>query len=191
MAFGAHQLDPEDDYPDFIIHMAWAVASAEVERGVALCGSGVGASIAANRSSEALFFELALEDLTQAAEMLRPIHEQSGRVDGWVSLEVSPPLAHDDKNTLAAAKELHAPGDCEEVLARFTKAGIDIDALATELQDEWARSSARSWKELMARIASKSEALNDPFGDVDSRNRGFELRRDHVGARKRGRCAVR
>jgi ribose 5-phosphate isomerase B len=47
--FGAHQLNSEDDYPDFIIPMAWAVASAEVERGVALCGSGVGASIAANK----------------------------------------------------------------------------------------------------------------------------------------------
>ena len=44
-----HQLNPEDDYPDFIISMAWAVAEAEVERGVALCGSGVGASIAANK----------------------------------------------------------------------------------------------------------------------------------------------
>ena len=47
--FGAHQLNPKDDYPDFIIPMAWAVAEAEVERGVALCGSGVGASIAANK----------------------------------------------------------------------------------------------------------------------------------------------
>ena len=47
--FGAHQLDPEDDYPDFIIPLAKAVAAKEVERGVALCGSGVGASIAANK----------------------------------------------------------------------------------------------------------------------------------------------
>ena len=47
--FGAHQLNPGDDYPDFIIPMAWAGAAAEVERGVALCGSGVGASIAANK----------------------------------------------------------------------------------------------------------------------------------------------
>ena len=47
--FGAHQLDPGDDYPDFIIPMARAVAAKEVERGVALCGSGVGASIAANK----------------------------------------------------------------------------------------------------------------------------------------------
>jgi ribose 5-phosphate isomerase B len=47
--FGAHELNPEDDYPDFIIPLARAVAAAEVARGVALCGSGVGASIAANK----------------------------------------------------------------------------------------------------------------------------------------------
>ena len=47
--FGAHQLTPEDDYPDYIIPLAKAVASGEVDRGVALCGSGVGASIAANK----------------------------------------------------------------------------------------------------------------------------------------------
>jgi ribose 5-phosphate isomerase B len=46
---GAHQLNPDDDYPDFIIPLARAVAAGEVERGVALCGSGVGASIAANK----------------------------------------------------------------------------------------------------------------------------------------------
>ena len=47
--FGAHQPNPGDDYPDFIIPLAKAVAAGEVERGVALCGSGVGASIAANK----------------------------------------------------------------------------------------------------------------------------------------------
>ena len=47
--FGAHQLNPTDDYPDFIIPLAKAVASGEVERGIALCGSGIGASIAANK----------------------------------------------------------------------------------------------------------------------------------------------
>jgi ribose 5-phosphate isomerase B len=46
---GAHQLNPRDDYPDFIIPLANAVAAAEIERGVALCGSGVGAAIAANK----------------------------------------------------------------------------------------------------------------------------------------------
>lgn len=47
--FGAEQLDPEDDYPDFIIPLARAVAAGQVDRGVAICGSGVGASIAANK----------------------------------------------------------------------------------------------------------------------------------------------
>jgi ribose 5-phosphate isomerase B len=51
--FGAHQLNPDDDYPDFIIPLAQAVAAGTVERGVALCGSGVGASIAANKVSGA------------------------------------------------------------------------------------------------------------------------------------------
>jgi transaldolase len=50
-------------------------------------------------------------------------------------------------------------GDCEDVLARFAKAGIDIDALATKLQDEGAKSFVKSWDELMAVIASKSAAL--------------------------------
>jgi transaldolase len=50
-------------------------------------------------------------------------------------------------------------GDCEEVLTGFAKAGIDVDALAARLQDEGARSFVKSWKDLMACIASKSEAL--------------------------------
>jgi ribose 5-phosphate isomerase B len=49
--FGAHQLNPADDYPEFIIPLARAVAAGKVERGIALCGSGVGASIAANKVS--------------------------------------------------------------------------------------------------------------------------------------------
>ena len=48
---------------------------------------------------------------------------------------------------------------CDEVLARFAKAGIDIDALAAQLQDEGAKSFVKSWNELMECIASKSEAL--------------------------------
>ena len=47
--FGAHHLDTDDDYPDFVIPLARAVASGAVERGVAVCGSGVGASICANK----------------------------------------------------------------------------------------------------------------------------------------------
>ena len=51
-------------------------------------------------------------------------------------------------------------GDCEEVLAEFAKAGIDVDALAAQLQDEGAKSFVKSWNDLMAVIASKSAALN-------------------------------
>ncbi len=47
--FGAQEYDPKDDYPDFVVPLAWAVAKGEVERGLALCGSGVGASVAANK----------------------------------------------------------------------------------------------------------------------------------------------
>ena len=60
------------------------------------------------KTGEALFFELALADLTQAADLFRPIWDRTNGVDGWVSLEVSPLLAYDTASTLAAAKDLHA-----------------------------------------------------------------------------------
>ena len=50
-------------------------------------------------------------------------------------------------------------GDSEEVLAQFAKSGIDIDALAAQLQDEGAKTFVKSWNELLAVIASKSAAL--------------------------------
>jgi transaldolase len=59
------------------------------------------------KSGEALFFELAIEDLRRAADLFQPIHQQTKTVDGWVSLEVSPLLAYDTASTLAAAKDLH------------------------------------------------------------------------------------
>jgi transaldolase len=59
-------------------------------------------------SDEDLFLELALEDLTRAADLFRPAHEATHGVDGWVSLEVSPKLAYDTPRTVAAARDLHA-----------------------------------------------------------------------------------
>src|SRR5215470_17843223 len=61
-----------------------------------------------NASTEEIFFELALEDLTRAADLFRPIFDETNGVDGWVSLEVSPTLVHDTASTLAAAKDLFA-----------------------------------------------------------------------------------
>ena len=55
------------------------------------------------KSGEALFFELALDDLTRAADLFRAVHDRTEAVDGWVSLEVSPLLAYDTASTLAAA----------------------------------------------------------------------------------------
>jgi transaldolase len=60
------------------------------------------------KSDEAVFFDLALDDLTRAADLFQPIYERTNGVDGWVSLEVSPILAYDTGSTLAAAKVLHA-----------------------------------------------------------------------------------
>ena len=60
------------------------------------------------KDGEALFFDLALDDITWAADLFRQVHDQTNGVDGWVSLEVSPSLAHDTMKTLAAAKDLSA-----------------------------------------------------------------------------------
>jgi transaldolase len=64
--------------------------------------------LAQGKSGEALFFDLAIEDLTQAADLFRPVHDLTNGVDGWVSLEVSPLLAYNTAGTIAAAKSLHA-----------------------------------------------------------------------------------
>jgi len=65
---------------------------------------------AAGKRGEALFFELAFEDLTRAADLLRPVHDKTNGVDGWVSLEISPKLAYDTAGSIAAAKQLSARG---------------------------------------------------------------------------------
>jgi transaldolase len=63
---------------------------------------------AEGKSGEALFFELAIDDLRWAADLFRAIHDRTNGVDGWVSLEVSPALVRDTAGTLAAARDLHA-----------------------------------------------------------------------------------
>ncbi len=68
----------------------------------------IGRKLAQGKSSEELFFELAIQDLTRAADRFRPIFERTNGVDGWVSLEVSPLLAYDTAGTIAAAKDLFA-----------------------------------------------------------------------------------
>ena len=88
--------------------------------------SAITARLNKGTSVEALFFELALEDLTRAADLFRPIHEKTNGVDGWVSLEVSPLLAYDTASTLAAAKDLFARANRPNLLIKIpgTKQGL-------------------------------------------------------------------
>jgi transaldolase len=78
------------------------------------------------KSGEKLFFELALEDLTRAADLFRPTFDRTNGVDGWVSLEVSPLLAHNTASTLAAAKSLHTRAGRPNLLIKIpgTKEGL-------------------------------------------------------------------
>src|SRR5262252_293127 len=78
------------------------------------------------KSGEELFFELALEDLTRAADLFRPIYDRTDGVDGWASLEVSPLLAYDTASTRAAAKSLHARAGRPNLLIKIpgTKEGL-------------------------------------------------------------------
>jgi transaldolase len=75
--------------------------------------------LAEGKSGEKLFFELALDDLRQAADLFRPVYDRTCGVDGWVSLEVSPLLAHDTKSTIEEAKNLHAQARCPNVFIKI------------------------------------------------------------------------
>jgi transaldolase len=82
--------------------------------------------LAQGKSGEKLFFELALEDLTQAADLFRPVFDRTCGVDGFVSLEVSPLLAYDTKSTIAEAKDLHARAQRPNLFIKIpgTKEGL-------------------------------------------------------------------
>ncbi len=82
--------------------------------------------LAQGQSGEQLFFELALQDLTEAADLFRPVYDRTCGVDGWVSLEVSPLLAHDTKSTIAEVKNLYARARRPNLLIKIpgTKEGL-------------------------------------------------------------------
>jgi transaldolase len=83
-------------------------------------------SAAKGENGEELFFELALQDITRAADLFRPIYDRTNGVDGWVSLEVSPLLAHDTASTLAEAKQLFARANRPNLLIKIpgTREGL-------------------------------------------------------------------
>jgi transaldolase len=134
--------------------------------------------VKASKSGEALFFELALEDLRQAADLFRPIHDQTNGVDGWVSLEVSPVLAYDAAGTIAAAKELHAraerpnlfikiPGTKEGILAieEAIFAGVPINVTLLFSREQYVAAAEAYRRGIERRIAA---GLNPDVASVAS-----------------------
>jgi transaldolase len=83
-------------------------------------------ALSKGKAGEELFFDLALSDITRAADLFRAVHDRTNTVDGWVSLEVSPLLAHDTATTLAEAKQLFARAARPNLLIKIpgTKEGL-------------------------------------------------------------------
>jgi len=102
-------------------------------KGGAAYDAAIREKLAAGKSGEALFFELALEDITRAADLFRPVHERTCGVDGFVSLEVSPLLAYDTRTTIAVAKALHARAGRRNLFIKIpgTKEGLPAIEEAT------------------------------------------------------------
>ena len=133
---------------------------------------------AAGKSGEGLFFELALEDLTRAADLFRPIHQATNGVDGWVSLEVSPKLAYDTASTVAAAKELSAraarpnlfikiPGNREGVPAieEAIFAGVPVNVTLLFSREHYVAAAQAYVRGIERRVAA---GLNPHVGSVAS-----------------------
>jgi transaldolase len=134
--------------------------------------------VKAGKAGEDLFFDLAVEDLSRAAGLFRPIHERTNRVDGWVSLEVSPLLAHDTKSTLAAAKGLHQragvpnlfikiPGTPEGLPAieEAIFAGVPINVTLLFSREQYLAAADAYMRGIERRVAA---GLNPEVGSVAS-----------------------
>jgi len=133
---------------------------------------------AAGLSGEELFFELALEDLTRAADLFRPIHEATNGVDGWVSLEVSPTLAYDAASTVTAARDLHRragrpnlfikiPGTAEGIPAieEAIFAGVPVNVTLLFSREQYVAAAQAYIRGIERRVAA---GLNPHVGSVAS-----------------------
>jgi transaldolase len=127
---------------------------------------------AAAPSTEALFFELAIEDLRRAADAFLPVHERTAGLDGWVSLEVSPQLAHDTESSVAAARELHAqaarsnllikiPGTREGLPAieEAIAAGIPVNVTLLFSADQYRAAAAAFMDGIERRVAAQQSPV--------------------------------
>jgi transaldolase len=129
-------------------------------------------------TGEELFFDLAIEDLRRAADLFLPVHERTDGVDGWVSLEVSPLLAHDAKSTVEAAKALHAragrrnlfikiPGTAEGRVAieECIAAGVPVNVTLLFSADQYRGAAEAYLRGIERRIAA---GLSPRVGSVAS-----------------------
>jgi len=91
--------------------------------------AGIHAKTLAGLSGEALFTELALEDLRRAADLFKPVFDTTHQVDGWVSMEVSPLLAADTAGSIAAAKKIHAQGRRDNLFVKIPGTPEGIPAI--------------------------------------------------------------
>jgi len=134
--------------------------------------------LAKGKSGEALFFDLALDDLTRAADLFRPVHDRTNGVDGWVSLEVSPLLAHNTASTIAAARELSAragrpnlfikiPGTTEGLPAieEAIFAGVAVNVTLLFSREQYVAAAEAYLRGVERRIAA---GLNPQVGSVAS-----------------------
>ena len=129
-------------------------------------------------TGEELFFDLAIEDLRRAADLFLPIHERTDGVDGWVSLELSPLLAHNTKSTIAAAKALHEragrpnlfikiPGTVEGRIAieDCIASGVPINVTLLFSADQYRGAAEAYLRGIERRVAA---GLNPRVGSVAS-----------------------
>jgi transaldolase len=120
-----------------------------------------------SKPGEAIFFDLALEDLRQAADLFRPVHDATAGMDGWVSLEVSPLLAHDAATTVKEAVQLHAraqrpnlfikiPGTNEGCAAieEATFAGVPVNITLLFSREQYAAAAEAYLRGIERRIAA-------------------------------------
>ena len=134
--------------------------------------------LAKGKAGEALFFDLALDDLMRAADLFRPVHDRTNGVDGWVSLEVSPLLAHDTARTIAAAKELSAragrpnlfikiPGTKEgfPAIEEAIFAGVAVNVTLLFSREQYVAAAEAYLRGIERRIAA---GLNPHVGSVAS-----------------------
>jgi transaldolase len=134
--------------------------------------------LARGKTGEGLFFDLALDDLTRAADLFRPVHDRTSGVDGWVSLEVSPLLAHDTVSTIAAARDLFAragrpnlfikiPGTKEGLPAieEAIFAGVPVNVTLLFSPEQYVAAAEAYLRGIERRIAA---GLNPQVGSVAS-----------------------